>query len=147
MFPKSAAVNWDNGFLTTSKTLMLKISHILEFSVIFLPTAAIVFYSKTTRLHLSCRTQAPLKRLLYNTLLFDFTWFPPMPWQLKMPTFSFSLRPMLSKHWLVSTFLIWRKRRNVPWRKMAANAMFVQKKIRHCRRKSILCAFNYLNIF
>lgn len=32
-----------------------------------------------------------------------------MPWQLKNPTFSFSLRPMLSKHWLVSTFLIWRK--------------------------------------
>lgn len=32
-----------------------------------------------------------------------------MPWQLKNPTFSFSLRPILSKHWLVSTFLIWRK--------------------------------------
>lgn len=43
--------------------------------------------------------------------LFLFTWFPPMPWQLKNPTFSFSLRPMLSKHWLVSTFLIWRKER------------------------------------
>lgn len=41
---------------------------------------------------------------------FFFTWLPPMPWQLKMPTFSFSLRPMLSKHWLVSTFLIWRKK-------------------------------------
>lgn len=34
------------------------------------------------------------------------TWFPPMPWQLKKPTFSFSFRPMLSTHWLVSTFLI-----------------------------------------
>lgn len=35
------------------------------------------------------------------------TWLPPMPWQLKMPTFSFSLRAMLSRHWLVSTLRIW----------------------------------------
>lgn len=37
------------------------------------------------------------------------TWLPPMPWQLKIPTFSFSLRAMLSRHWLVSTLRIWAK--------------------------------------
>lgn len=42
-----------------------------------------------------------------------FTWFPPMPWQLKKPTFSFSFLPMLSTHWLVSTFLIWRGKGNI----------------------------------
>lgn len=45
------------------------------------------------------------------TEAFLFTWFPPMPWQLKKPTFSFSFLPMLSTHWLVSTFLIWREKR------------------------------------
>lgn len=35
------------------------------------------------------------------------TWLPPIPWQLKMPTFSFSFLAMLSRHWLVSTFRIW----------------------------------------
>lgn len=34
------------------------------------------------------------------------TWLPPMPWQLKMPTFSFSFLAMLSRHWLVSTLRI-----------------------------------------
>lgn len=43
------------------------------------------------------------------------TWFPPIPWQLKKPTFSFSFLPMLSTHWLVSTFLIcgWSKAKTV----------------------------------
>lgn len=57
-----------------------------------------------------------------------FTWFPPMPWQLKNPTFSFSLRPMLSKHWLVSTFLIWGKERGEIFLKIFPGpARFVQK--------------------
>lgn len=60
--------------------------------------------------------------------LFLFTWFPPMPWQLKNPTFSFSLRPMLSKHWLVSTFLIWRKERDEIFLKIFPGpARFVEK--------------------
>lgn len=51
-----------------------------------------------------------------------------MPWQLKNPTFSFSLRPMLSKHWLVSTFLIWRKERGETFLKIFPGpAGFVQK--------------------
>lgn len=56
-----------------------------------------------------------------------------MPWQLKMPTFSFSLRPMLSKHWLVSTFLIWRKKKmKRALEQYACNVMFVQRKITPC---------------
>lgn len=41
------------------------------------------------------------------------TWLPPMPWQLKMPTFSFSFRAMLSRHWLVSTLRICEIHRHV----------------------------------
>lgn len=37
------------------------------------------------------------------------TWLPPIPWQLKMPTFSFSFLAMLSRHWLVSTLRIWKR--------------------------------------
>lgn len=51
--------------------------------------------------------QMPVFWLLF--LLCSVTWLPPMPWQLKMPTFSFSFRAMLSRHWLVSTFRIWVK--------------------------------------
>lgn len=68
------------------------------------------------------------------------TWLPPMPWQLKMPTFSFSFRAMLSRHWLVSTLRICEIQRDVinsSWREMkgrsAACRSWHSAEIYYCR--------------
>lgn len=66
------------------------------------------------------------------------TWLPPIPWQLKIPTFSFSFLAMLSRHWFVSTFLIWEWRR-AHYKRL----MFLEESIAHLRPHQHLFSLLY----
>lgn len=59
--------------------------------------------------------------ILQDNLKKKVTWLPPIPWQLKIPTFSFSFLAMLSRHWFVSTFLIWE------WRAHHQRLLFLEE--------------------